>query len=46
MSNLSLAVLTALDNGLGSDGEVVNVLRLLTELIDGARLHNSAATAD
>ncbi|KAJ7119555.1 Dak1 domain-containing protein [Mycena epipterygia] len=28
------AVLTALDNGLGSDGEVVNVLRLLTELID------------
>ncbi|KAJ7736744.1 Dak1 domain-containing protein [Mycena maculata] len=28
------AVLTALDNGLGSDGEVVNVLRLLTDLID------------
>ncbi|KAJ6590569.1 Dak1 domain-containing protein [Mycena vulgaris] len=28
------AVLKALDNGLGSDGEVVNVLRLLTELID------------
>ncbi|KAJ7904951.1 Dak1 domain-containing protein [Mycena leptocephala] len=28
------AVLTALENGLGSDGEVVNVLRLLTELID------------
>ncbi|KAJ7641469.1 Dak1 domain-containing protein [Roridomyces roridus] len=28
------AVLSALDNGLGSDGEVVNLLRLLTELID------------
>jgi hypothetical protein len=29
------AVLNAVDNGLGADGEVIEVLRILTKLIDG-----------
>jgi hypothetical protein len=30
-----IAVLYAVDNGLGADGEVIEVLRSLTKLIDG-----------
>jgi hypothetical protein len=30
-----IAVLTAVDDGLGADGEVIEVLRILTKLIDG-----------
>jgi hypothetical protein len=30
-----IAVLNAVDNGLGADGEVIEVLRILTKLIDG-----------
>ena len=31
-----IAVLDALENGFSADGEVIEVLRILTELIDGS----------